>query len=219
MCLSEMSKTFPNTFCTHKSWCVEYISTYIVHCKYDSDYTAFLPVILYFSAITSAFILHLVATLLFKSRVDYLLHVCLVLQTVGFSFVIVYDNVNLTGEYIDNDKIRNFRGYTIDNNFLHALGVAFFCISSLITFVTFWWKCKKKVFGIFFENFLLTLEGLEEIVYFIFISIFFVMFTCNVVAPAIFFEYLVMFSYAVLFVTSVVLFLKLSHVQTDVCDM
>jgi len=211
VCSDSASRTYPGWSCGASDDCLEFISTYLLKCKYKTDGAeALVAVMLYCSALTMVCLHHIAMSGKKGSGVDYLSHASLVIGNVGLCLVFQYDSMNLTGTYGEGADLRTFAGYDTDPAIWHKTGVLlFFSASAVLHAIIISRYSVRGAVSRAYDDFQadLALETSTELIYLCCIGVFFVFFLLDRVVPAVAFEYIVVFLYASLLVLATTCYL------------
>lgn len=142
-CLATVLLLFITGFCEHNreaydnvnicqdssDFCVEYVSTYIMNCKYGNTTQKFLVYFMYYSFLIILLILYFIATYQRKFKHAMICFPASLLSGIGIALIFIYDEHDIT---FKNNEVE-FNGYENNPQFLHLLGVVLlFSMSGLI---------------------------------------------------------------------------------------
>ena len=200
-CHDELTTQIVGLQCSGSGYCVEFLSTYLMMCKYGIHNQNFLTWTLYYTIIASIVLTHFaLSTLLTKVR-TLILNCFFVLQFVGISLVFMFDASDTEGRYYAGHDVYIFHGYTADTMYLHRAGVVIFLFASLsvnlillaylIQSKKFWEKWSFFRRAMYYDEF-------ADFFYMVTIILFLGCFLLNFVQPAIILEYVVILAYYVM---------------------
>ena len=112
-------------------FCVEYVSTYIMNCKYGNTTQKFVVYFMYYAFLIILLILYFIATYQRKFNHALLFFPVSILSGIGITLVFMYDEHDIT---FKNDEVE-FNGYENNPQFLHLLGVVLLFSMSGVIFI------------------------------------------------------------------------------------
>lgn len=180
-------------------FCLEYISTFIMMCKYGDTEARAIVWVLYYALLSSTVILHWIAVRHSPLCMLFVIMGLTIISALGISLVFQYNSQQI--EVIISES--RLHAYTVPSEHLHALGVFLFFGSNVTVHFLIWlqnYSLKRKGQVL---KYLLLGELFEESFYIVAIVAFLSAFVLHSVVAAIFLEYVVAVLYLTLFLTAV----------------
>ena len=200
-CHDELTRQIVGLECSDSSYCVEFLSTYIMMCKYGVHNQNFLTWTLYYTIVASILLTHFTLSAILTKFTIILLNCLCVLQFIGITFVFTFDAGNTEGMYFTANDVYTFHGYTADTMYWHRAGVVIFLFASLsinLTLLAYLLNTKKLWNKWSFFKQALFYDEMADFFYMVTIVLFLGCFLLNFVQPAIILEYVVIMSYYVM---------------------
>ena len=216
MCQDEVTAQIPNQTCNNAPNCIEYVSAYMVLCKYSNQEMQWTVWLLYYIVLTVIIILDGFVCTAAKNGVigpgsRLLTHLLTVTAALGISLIISFDHKDVEGTYTHNSETLVITGYDQSPGALHGLGVLLLFLSGALTHIILLVqysiiqgncaveknddRCNMMV------DIALQLGG--EVVYIVTMTIFLLCFALNAVTTAIALEYLTLSFYISLFIIAI----------------
>ena len=216
MCQDDITAQIPNQTCNNASNCIEYVSAYMVLCKYSNQEMQWTVWLLYYIVLTVIIILDGFVCTAAKNGVigpgsRSLTHLLTVTAALGISLIISFDHQDVGGTYTHNSETLVITGYDQSPGALHGLGVLLLFLSGALTHIILLVqysiiqgncaveknddRCNMMV------DIALQLGG--EVIYIVTMTIFLLCFALNAVTTAIALEYLTLSFYISLFIIAI----------------
>ena len=214
MCQDEVTAKIPNQTCNNAPNCVEYVSAYMVLCKYSNQDMQWSVWLLYYVVLAVIIILDGFVCTAAKNGVirpgsRLLTHILTITAALGISLIISFDHQDVRGTYTHNGETLVVTGYQHSPGTLHGLGVLLLFSSGALTHIILLVqysmiqgqcavekndddKCNLTTD--------LALELGGEVIYIVTMTIFLLCFALNAVTTAIALEYLTLSFYISLFI-------------------
>ena len=196
-CKDDLTRQFQIDECHSTDWCLEFLSTYIMLCKYGIHNQAYLVWLLYYVIVISIIFFHFIVSN-FVPKWYASVTVLSIIQFIGISLVWSFDSHDVKGILVVDQIHYKFNGYNADNQSYHAIGVALFLIASFLTNVILLSKLISMRRQLVLYRFFIVFEELADIFYCVSIIAFLVSFLTNFVHPAIVLEYVVISTYFIM---------------------
>jgi len=210
-CQNEITSQWPNQRCDGVSGCVEFISTYMVMCKYSGESMEWSMWLLYYTVLIVVLTLH--AFICSTTSNDsphpimrYLIHTLTALAALGISLVVSFDHQDISGMYTHHYEILVVSGYGESPGTLHGLGVVLLFGSGAGMHAILLWQYSmlQSQYRLKYDiSWDIALEYDTELLYIVTMTAFFVFFLLNAVATAIILEYTTLTLYVALFVVAI----------------
>ena len=216
MCQDEVTAQIPNQTCNNAPNCVEYVSAYMVLCKYSNQDMQWSVWLLYYVVLAVIVILDGFVCTAAKNGVigpgsRLLAHALTILAALGISLIISFDHKDVGGTYTHNGETLVITGYQHSPGALHSLGVlllflpgALMHIILLLQYSMIQGKCaveKGDAKCDLMVDIALELGG--EVIYIVTMTMFLLCFALNAVTTAIALEYLTLSFYLGLFIIAI----------------
>ena len=195
-----------------EGFCLEFLSTYITSCKYQSGVAVF-PWIIFYALVVCCCILHFILFQVTRGpNFHFYITFITMLEIVGILLIFAFDNRDLTGIQSNLPEI-DFIGYIVDNSSLHNAGVFLLVVFNILKHLT--WLIIRKFSNPNFNTLpknnpkiekLIKLEYFLDLLYVSVIVCFFVLFITDSIYQAIAFEYVLMVLYVLLIFCAVQIF-------------
>jgi len=210
-CQNELTSQWPNQRCDGVSGCVEYISTYMVMCKYSGEGLEWTMWLMFYTVLVVVLTLHaFVCSIASKGSpppaMRYLIHTLTALAAIGISLVVSFDHQDIAGMYTYHYEILVVSGYSASPVSLHGLGVVLLFGSGAGVHAILLWQYSmiQSQYRLMYDiSWDIALECGTELLYVGTMTAFFVFFLLNAVATAIMLEYITLALYVALFIVAI----------------
>ena len=193
--------------------CLEYISTFIMMCKYGDLNTRSLVWIFYYAILLTTLLLHVIALSKSSMKMVYVYAILSIISALGISLVFQYNSQNIQvrsdDSYIDS--------YSTPAPSLHAIGVILFFTSNVTVHILLWldnYMFVTRSSKIELVQ-LIWVEFIEHTFYITAIAVFITCFILQSVLAAVYLEYMVGILYATMFVTALNIYIRFNDKRPD----
>ena len=216
MCQDEITAQIPNQTCNNAPNCIEYVSAYMVLCKYGNQDMQWSVWVLYYVVLVVIIILDGFVCTAAKNGVirpgsRLLTHILTITAALGISLIVSFDHQDVEGTYTHNDETLVITGYHHSPGTLHGLGVLLLFSSGALTHIILLVQYSMIQGQCAVEksndkcNMMadIALEFGGEVIYIVTMTIFLLCFALNAVTTAIALEYLTLSFYISLFIIAI----------------
>lgn len=186
--------------------CLEFVSTFILMCKYGDTSSRSLVWIFYYSIISTTLLLHIFALYRSSLKMVYVYSILSITSALGISLVFQYNSQNI--HVMSNDKRIDL--YSTPAPSLHGLGVILFFMSNVTVHILVWFD--NHIFVT--ENNKIDLiqlvwaEFFEQTFYISAIVVFIVCFVMQSILAAVYLEYVVGILFVTMFLTALNIYVR-----------
>lgn len=197
-CLDDLNKQFRIMYCSGSETCIDFLSTYLVMCKYSAHHHGFLAWILYYCIVVSVILHHFVVVHLVRLEYFWQITILSLIQFIAISLVWMFDSTDIEGTYYAYNQSYQFAGFSTSPVGFHRAGVVIFLTASLFINLLLLNKLFRAPRALrMWPNLrrVILYEECADFLYMLAIALFVGCFLLDLLQPAIILEYIVIFSY------------------------